>query len=71
MLKYLRNERRYFLLAVGFFTRLPVPDFADFHDNDLNYSAKYFPLVGVVVGMLGAGAFIVATKVSQVALPFY
>lgn len=63
MLNYLRGERRYFLLAVGFFTRLPVPGFTDFHDDDLNYSAKYFPLVGVIVGMVGAGAFILAAKI--------
>src|SRR3989338_5697822 len=63
MLNYLRREQRYFLLAVSFFTRLPVPSFTDFHDDDLNYSAKYFPLVGVIVGMVGAGAFILAAKV--------
>lgn len=62
MLSFLHNERRRFLLAVGFFTRIPVPDFTDFHPDDLNFSAKYFPLVGLIVGMLGAGAFIVAAK---------
>lgn len=62
MLNFLRNERRYFLLAMGFFTRLPVPNFPDFHVNDLNSSSKYFPLVGLFVGMLGAGAYILAAK---------
>lgn len=63
MLNCLRREQRYFLLAVGFFTRLPVPNFNNFHEDELNYSAKYFPLVGVIVGMVGAGAFILAAKV--------
>lgn len=62
MLNLLRNERRYFLLAVGFFTRIPVPNFPDFHTDALNASAKYFPLVGLVVGMIGAGAFTLASK---------
>jgi adenosylcobinamide-GDP ribazoletransferase len=62
MLSCLRSEWRHFLLAVGFFTRIPVPEFSDFHEDDLNHSAKYFPLVGVVVGMVGAGAFLLATK---------
>lgn len=62
MINLLRSERRYFLLAVGFFTRIPVPNFSDFHADDLNYSAKYFPLVGLLVGMVGAGAFTLAAK---------
>ncbi|MDO9051218.1 MAG: adenosylcobinamide-GDP ribazoletransferase [Methylotenera sp.] len=63
MLNCLRREQRYFLLAVGFFTRLPVPNFNNFYEDELNYSAKYFPLVGVIVGMVGAGAFTLAAKV--------
>lgn len=62
MLSFLLNERRYFLLAVGFFTRIPVPNFPDFHPDELNASAKYFPLVGLFVGMIGAGAFTLAAK---------
>jgi adenosylcobinamide-GDP ribazoletransferase len=48
------KEWRYFLLAVGFFTRIPVPSFPDFQESELNYSAKYFPLVGIIVGLAGA-----------------
>lgn len=44
----------YFLLAVGFFTRLPVPAVADFQESDLNHAARYFPLVGLLVGLLAA-----------------
>jgi len=62
MLNLFRKERRYFLLAVGFFTRIPVPAFPDFHTDDLNLSAKYFPLVGLFVGMIAAGAFTLANK---------
>ncbi|MDD2832486.1 MAG: adenosylcobinamide-GDP ribazoletransferase [Methylotenera sp.] len=63
MLRFLCNERRYFLLAIGFFTRIPVPSFQDFRTEDLNLSAKYFPLVGLFVGMLGAGAYTLASDV--------
>lgn len=62
MIRFLRNERRYMLLAIGFFTRIPVPHFHDFHPDELNRSAKYFPLVGMFVGMIGAGAFVLASK---------
>ncbi|PKO45239.1 MAG: adenosylcobinamide-GDP ribazoletransferase [Betaproteobacteria bacterium HGW-Betaproteobacteria-22] len=57
------NERRYFLLAIGFFTRIPVPIFQDFRAEDLNLSVKYFPIVGLLVGMIGAGAYTLAAKV--------
>lgn len=62
MLNRLRNEWRNFLLAVGFFTRIPVPSFTDFHEDNLNAAARYFPLVGIVVGMVGAGMYLAAVR---------
>lgn len=56
----LAKEWRYFLLALGFFTRIPVPQFANFQEEDLNHSAKYFPLIGVIVGLCGAAAFMLS-----------
>lgn len=50
----MKRQWRYFLLAVGFFTRLPVPSVPDFHESDLNHSARYFPLVGLLIGLLAA-----------------
>lgn len=57
MLATAKNEWRFFLLALGFFTRIPVPNYADFQESDLNYSAKYFPLLGIIVGFSGALSF--------------
>jgi adenosylcobinamide-GDP ribazoletransferase len=53
----MKKQWRYFLLALGFFTRIPVPNFVDFQESDLNYSAKYFPLIGIIVGLVAAGFF--------------
>lgn len=50
----MKLQWRYFLLAVGFFTRVPVPAFPDFQETDLNHAARYFPLVGLLVGLLAA-----------------
>jgi adenosylcobinamide-GDP ribazoletransferase len=48
----MQKQWRYFLLALGFFTRFPVPNFADFQESDLNHSVKYFPLIGILIGLL-------------------
>lgn len=59
----MQNEWRYFLLAIGFFTRIPVPNFADFQESELNHSSKYFPLIGIIVGLVGALSFYLASLV--------
>lgn len=48
---------RDFLLAVGFFTRIPVPDHPNFSDQALARSSIYFPAVGVGVGFLVVSCF--------------
>jgi adenosylcobinamide-GDP ribazoletransferase len=63
MITFVKNELRYFLLAIGFFTLIPVPNFADFQEAELNNSAKYFPLVGIIVGISGALSFYLASLV--------
>lgn len=57
----MQKEWQYFLLALGFFTRIPVPHFAHFQPSDLNHSAKYFPLIGIIVGLFGAVFFYLAS----------
>jgi len=39
-----------FLVATQFLTRLPVPALVDFQPSWLRHSARYFPLVGTLVG---------------------
>lgn len=72
MLSILSKECRYFLLAVGFFTRIPVPAVANFEERELNHAARYFPLVGVLVGLVGAAAFIASAAIfpHQIAVLF-
>lgn len=57
MLSLFKQEWRTFLLALGFFTRIPVPSFTDFQETDLNHSVKYFPLIGILIGVVGAASF--------------
>jgi adenosylcobinamide-GDP ribazoletransferase len=44
------TELRLFFTAVMFYTRLPVPSWTGYSDDQLNRSTKYFPLVGALVG---------------------
>lgn len=48
---------RDFLLAVGFFTRIPVPDHPNFNERAMNNTSYYFPLIGLLVGALNLLVF--------------
>ncbi|WP_322103516.1 adenosylcobinamide-GDP ribazoletransferase [Paraburkholderia sp. J41] len=56
-------ELRYFFTALGYFTRVPVPRWVGFDPAWLNAAARYFPLVGVLVGALAALVYHVALTV--------
>lgn len=53
---FANNQWRYFLTAIMFFTRIPV-HFEHFDEADLNKSTRFFPLVGILVGAVGALVF--------------
>jgi adenosylcobinamide-GDP ribazoletransferase len=45
------------LVAIQFLTRLPVPHLRGFQTSWLSESARYFPLVGALVGVIGVGVW--------------
>ena len=49
-----REERDLFFTAIMFLTRLPTPKWVTFEERYLNECSRYFPLVGVVVGIIAA-----------------
>lgn len=53
LLPAIAHELRLFAVALQFFTRLPIA-LRRFDPQWLNQSARYFPLVGMVVGGVGA-----------------
>ena len=56
-MRYLLSQNwRYFLTAVMFFTRIPIR-LNDFDESDLNKSTRFFPLIGILVGVVGALVF--------------
>jgi adenosylcobinamide-GDP ribazoletransferase len=56
-----QNQWHYFLTAVMFFTRIPIK-FATFDNADLNKATRYFPLIGILVGCVGALVFWLSNK---------
>jgi adenosylcobinamide-GDP ribazoletransferase len=54
VIQAIKKQWQLFCVAVQFFTRLPVPEIRDFSNDMLNASARYFPLVGLVVGIVSA-----------------
>lgn len=57
----MRQELRLFFTALMFFTRIPCARWAGSSEDDLNRAARYFPLVGVLVGGVAAVVYIAAT----------
>ncbi len=55
------HHLRLFFIALQFFTRVPVPRWVGFQPDWLNQSARYFPLVGAVVGGFSALVWWVAS----------
>jgi adenosylcobinamide-GDP ribazoletransferase len=52
---------REFFLALGFFTRIPVPNHPNYSDDALKRSAVYFPMVGIIVGGIIALVYTLAS----------
>jgi adenosylcobinamide-GDP ribazoletransferase len=50
-----RRQALLFLVAIQFLTRLPVPHLNGFQTSWLSESARFFPLVGAVVGAIAVG----------------
>ena len=61
----MKRELEYFFAALRFFTRLPVPAWVGHGQDQLNHAARYFPLIGILVGIIGAGV----TELVALALP--
>jgi adenosylcobinamide-GDP ribazoletransferase len=56
-------ELRYFFTALGYFTRVPVPRWVGYEPHYLHAAARYFPLVGLLVGGSSALVYLAALRV--------
>ncbi len=53
----MKKEIHIFFTALMFFTRIPCPKWVHHDPEYLKLSSKYFPLVGIIVGSIGALLF--------------
>lgn len=51
------HQCRLFFVALQFFTRIPVPAWVGYQPDWLHQSARYFPLVGLLVGAIAAAVY--------------
>ena len=59
----MKNEIKIFFTAVMFYTRIPVPKSIGYSGVNLNKATRYLPLIGILVGSLGAFVFYMANSV--------
>lgn len=56
-MKFICRQLNLFFLALGFFSRIPMPHGIDYSPENLNRSSRYYTLVGWLLGALVAGCF--------------
>ncbi|OBQ55436.1 adenosylcobinamide-GDP ribazoletransferase [Tamlana sp. s12] len=59
----MKRELQIFLTAIMFFTRIPCPKWVNHEPEFLTKSSKYFSLVGIIVGAIGALVYYAASYV--------
>jgi len=59
---FLARQARLLVCAVQFLTRLPTPPLEGFQPDWINRAARYFPLAGLLVGVLVAGVWLAASR---------
>ncbi|EOC1802434.1 adenosylcobinamide-GDP ribazoletransferase [Vibrio cholerae] len=62
MAAILRYQLELFLLAVSFFSRIPVPVNLPYSSERMNQAGRYFALVGLLLGAICALAYTLATE---------
>lgn len=62
------SDWQVFLLAVQFLTRLPVPRDLPFSEDLLIRATRYYPLVGLIVGTIGAAVLLAVAQALPMAV---
>lgn len=63
MISTLKYQLELFWLALGFFSRLPIPQSTPYSESRMNQAGRYFALVGLCLGALCAAVYWMAESV--------
>ncbi|ERB63913.1 cobalamin synthase [Vibrio coralliilyticus OCN008] len=63
MISTLKYQLELFWLALGFFSRLPIPQSTPYSESRMNQAGRYFALVGLCLGALCAAVYWLAESV--------
>ncbi|GAB3519580.1 adenosylcobinamide-GDP ribazoletransferase [Photobacterium alginatilyticum] len=63
-----RQQWQIFLIALAFFTRIPIPADTPYSTNRLNQANRYFGIVGIIVGIISAATYLMAVTLFPPAL---
>ncbi|RYZ88412.1 MAG: adenosylcobinamide-GDP ribazoletransferase [Moraxellaceae bacterium] len=55
-----KYEVNLFFLALGYFSRIPMPGWIEYSPENLNHASRYFTLVGWFLGLCVAGVYVAA-----------
>lgn len=56
-MSFFKRESAYFYTALQFYTRIPIPSTVQFTEENQAHSSRYFPLIGIIIGVLSALSF--------------
>lgn len=59
MIKAAKLQLELFWIALGYFSRIPIPANLDFSSQKINQACRYFPLVGWLVAGISSGVYYV------------
>lgn len=57
MIKQIKSQLELFYIALGFFSRIPIPAGIDFAAPKLNQACRYFPVVGWLVAVVCSAVY--------------
>ncbi|RKD92314.1 adenosylcobinamide-GDP ribazoletransferase [Mangrovibacterium diazotrophicum] len=67
----MKTQLNLFLTALMFYTRIPVPKTLEYSPERLNRSTRYLPLIGWIVGGVGAAVFYGLVQIFPVSLSVF
>jgi len=66
-----RYEINLFFLALGYFSRIPMPKWVEYSPENLNHASRYFTLVGWLLGLCVGGVYFVVHQFFSITISIW